>query len=234
MRVKNIERREYGFREQAESRHAAVIAERNRIARDFHDTFAQGFTGVIVQLEAAKGAAERDSMPESLAHISRAGDLARTCLGEARQSVSALRQIAVSETTLGKALDELLKRMAIGIELKTHLQVEGEPRMLPAVCHDGLLRVTQESLTNTIKHAKAKNFYATLAFSANKVELHLADDGQGFDRQAETDGFGLVGMRERAQLMGAQFRLRAARGRGTEIFVTLEDRNPILRGNQPG
>ena len=138
-RVKNIERREYGLREQSESRHAAVIAERNRIARDFHDTFAQGFTGVIVQLEAAKGAAERESTPEALAHINRAGDLARTCLGEARQSVSAMRQSAPSERTLREALDELLKRMSTGIELKTHLQVEGEPRMLPAVCHDGLL-----------------------------------------------------------------------------------------------
>ena len=86
---------------------------------------------------------------------------------------------------------------------------------------EGLLRVAQESLTNTIKHAKAKNFRATLTMGAKEIQFRLVDDGAGFDLRAEHEGFGLLGMKERADQMGGQFILRSMPGQGTEIQIIL-------------
>jgi PAS domain S-box-containing protein len=209
-----------------QSRQSAVIAERNRMARDIHDTLAQGFTGVIMQLEAAKGAAARGDGTATVTHIELAGDLARSSLGEARRSVRALRPRSLSDGTLCMALEDLLKRMSSGIDLNAEFHLKGEQRMIPLNWEEGLLRIAQESLTNTIKHANAGNFQATLNFGAEKVELQLVDDGRGFDPQAEYDGFGLVGMKERVDQLGGQFILRSKSGQGTEILVTLNNLAP--------
>jgi len=215
-----------------QSRQSAVIAERNRMARDIHDTLAQGFTGVIMQLEAAKGAAARGDCSETASHIERAGDLARSSLGEARRSVRALRPRSLKDGTLYMALEDLLKRMSNGTDLNAELRIEGEQRAIPPHWEEGLLRITQESLTNTIKHAQARNFRVTLHLAAEEVGLQLVDDGLGFDPQEEHDGFGLVGMKERADQIGGQFVVRSKRGLGTEILVTLK--NPITSEPENG
>src|ERR1700722_5064009 len=206
-----------------QSRQTAVIAERNRMARDIHDTLAQGFTGVIMQLEAAKGAAARGDQGDTATHIERAVDLARSSLGEARRSVRALRPRSLKDATLYMALEDLLKRMSDGIDLNAELRIEGEQRAIPPHWEEGLLRITQESLTNTIKHAQARNFRVTLNLRADEVALQLVDDGLGFDPQEEHDGFGLVGMKERADQIGGRFVIRSKRGVGTEILVTLKN-----------
>jgi PAS domain S-box-containing protein len=207
----------------AESRESAVIAERNRMARDIHDTLAQGFTGVIMQLEAAKGATVQGNLAEAANRIERASDLARSSLGEARRSVRALRPRPLSDGTLYMALEDLLKRMSNGLDLNAELRIEGEQRAIPPQWEEGLLRITQESLTNTIKHAQARNFRVTLSLGAEEVGLQLVDDGLGFDPNADHDGFGLVGMKERADQIGGQFVLRSKRDQGTEILVTLKN-----------
>src|SRR5438552_6075858 len=209
----------------AESRESAVIAERNRMARDIHDMLAQGFTGVIMQLEAVKGAIAQKNLAEATERVERAGDLARVGLGEARRSVMALRPRSLQDTSLRMALDDLLKRMTNGSGLQAEFHLEGdEPAMAPE-WEEGLLRVAQESLTNTIKHAEAKNFRATLIISPNEIQFRLVDDGAGFDLHAEHEGFGLLGMKERVDQMGGQFVLRSRPGQGTEIQVVLN--NPI-------
>jgi len=119
------------------------------------------------------------------------------------------------------ALEDLLKRMSDGTELRAEFHVSGDERVMPRDREEGLLRIAQESLTNTIKHAKAANFRATLRFGAEKIQLQLADDGRGFDPQAESEGFGLIGMKERVDQMGGQFILRSKPGQGTEILVIL-------------
>ncbi len=215
-----------------QSRQSAVIAERNRMARDIHDTLAQGFTGVIMQLEAAKGAAARGDHGDTAAHIERAGDLARSSLGEARRSVRALRPRSLKDATLYMALEDLLKRMSNGIDLNAELRIEGEQRTIPPHWEEGLLRITQESLTNTIKHAQARNFRVTLGLHAEEVVLQLVDDGLGFDPQEEHDGFGLIGMKERADQIGGRFEIRSKRGVGTEILVTLK--NPMTSESENG
>ncbi len=207
----------------AESRESAVIAERNRMARDIHDTLAQGFTGVIMQLEAVKGAIAQNDLAEATERVERAGDLARVGLGEARRSVLAMRPRSLQDTSLCMALDDLLKRMTSGSSLQAEFQLEGDDLTMPAEWEEGLLRIAQESLTNTIKHAKAKNFRATLTFGAKETQFRLVDDGSGFDLHADHEGFGLVGMKERVDQMRGQFILRSMPGQGTEIQIILNN-----------
>jgi len=199
----------------------AIVAERNRMARDIHDTLAQGFTGIIMQLEAAKGSAERGDLAEIIKRIERAGELARWSLGEARRSVLALRPRSLRGVTLCMALDDLLKRMSEGSDLRAEFQVTGNELALPVDWQEDLLRIAQESLANTLKHASARNFKATLIFRANEVQLQLADDGHGFDLQGEYDGFGLIGMKERVDRLQGRFTLRSKPGEGTEVLVIL-------------
>lgn len=204
-----------------QSRQAAVMAERNRMARDMHDTLAQGFTGVIMQLEAAKGAVAQQDFAAVMAHVERAGDLARASLADARRSVHALRSRPLLVGNLCAALDDLLKRMTAGTTLQAEFVVDGENRIMPPDWEEGLLRIAQESLTNTIKHAQAARFGARLAFSSEKIELQLVDDGRGFDLHAEHSGFGLIGMNERVERMAGQFIIRSEPGQGTEIVIRL-------------
>jgi predicted ATPase/signal transduction histidine kinase len=213
------------------SREAAVMSERNRMARDIHDTLAQGFTGIIMQLEAAKGAAERNDSAEIIRRIERAGGLARSSLGEARRSVLALRPRSFRGGTLCMALDDLLKRMSDGTELRAEFQVIGNGQAVPAKLEEPLLRVAQESITNTVKHANARNLKATLTVSSSEVQLQLVDDGRGFDVQAEHDGFGLIGMRERADRLGGRLIIRSKPGEGTEVLVILSNPSVSKPGN---
>jgi len=214
------------------SRQAAVIAERNRMARDIHDTLAQGFTGVIVQLEAAKGAAARNENPEVARRIETAEELARSSLAEARRSVRALRPRSLRDGTLCRALEDTLKRMSNGLELNAEFHAVGEPPALPLQWEAELLRIAQEALTNTIKHAGARNFRAGLNIGAEKVVLQLVDDGRGFDLQAEHDGCGLLGMQERVEQLGGQFILRSKPNQGTEIIVSLTNPGPPRPANE--
>jgi signal transduction histidine kinase len=214
-----------------QSREAAVMAERNRMARDIHDTLAQGFTGVIMQLEAARGATTQGDLAEAANRIERASDLARSSLGEARRSVRALRPRSLRSGKLFLALDDLLKRMAEGTNLNAEFQAEGDARFIASDCEEGLLRITQEALTNAVKHANARNFKATLSIGADKIQLRLVDDGRGFDPQKEHDGFGLIGMKERVDRMGGEFIIRTKQSVGTEILVELKHQSVLKQEN---
>lgn len=204
-----------------ESRRAAVAAERNRMARDIHDTLAQGFTGVIAQLQAAKGAAAANGMADAAEYIEQAEALARSSLGEARRSVRALRPRSLREGSLCMALEGLFKRMSTGTSPKAVFQSHGEARVMPLEWEEELLRIAQESLTNTINHANASQFEAVLDFEPEQIRLRLADDGQGFNPNVEHEGLGLIGMKERVDRMGGQFILCTELGRGTEILIVL-------------
>jgi signal transduction histidine kinase len=203
------------------SSQAAVTAERNRVARDIHDTLAQGFTGVIIQLEAAKGAAARKNVAEVKKRIKQAAGLARLSLGEARRSVRALRPRSLCDGTLPTALEDLLKRMTSGTKLRAQIRVEGKHGAIPTEWQEGVLRIVQESLTNTLRHAQARNFKATLRVLAQGVELELMDDGCGFDTRSEHDGFGFIGMKERTEQMGGRLTLRSKPGQGTRLQIAL-------------
>ncbi len=204
-----------------ESRESAVLAERNRMARDIHDTLAQGFTGVIVQLEAAEDAKLRGLGVEADRHIRRAVDLARESLEEARRSVGALRPTALETRTLCDALPALLERMIAGTGLNVEFTIQGTAVALPPEWENDLLRIGQEVLTNVLRHARASRFRAMLAFAAGSVRLELQDDGIGFDPAARSDGFGLCGMRERASNMGAKLAIHSKPGSGTSVEIAV-------------
>ena len=204
-----------------QSRRAAVVAERNRLARDIHDTLAQGLTGVIVQLEAAEDAQAQNLAEAAAAHLERASERARESLREARRSVHALRPLALEGKSLCAALEELVGKMTVGTNLRAECTVEGQPRPLPQGGEENLLRIGQEVITNTLRHARADRFKVDLGFEVQTIRLALRDDGIGFDPATRHDGFGLLGIKERVEAMGGTLRVQSAPEKGTAISVVL-------------
>src|ERR1017187_2430071 len=204
-----------------QSRQAAVAAERNRMARDIHDTLAQGFTGVILQLEVVEEALSQRLSAKAGEHLRRASELARESLREARRSVWALRPQTLEEKDLCEALRGLIQKLTAGTPVRAEFIVQGKPRELPLDWEDNLLRIGQEVLTNALRHAQASEFNAQLAFDDGAVRLSLHDNGRGFDPAGRHDGFGLQGMRERVEGIGGQLAIQSARGEGTAISIVL-------------
>jgi PAS domain S-box-containing protein len=207
---------------------AAVFEERNRMARDIHDTLAQGFTGVIVQLEAAEDAISLGSRKEADAHLHRAGELARRSLSEARRSVHALRPQALQEYNFWEALKGSIKNTTAGTALHTKFQAQGKLPELPPSWQENLLHIGQEALTNTLKYAQARNFETRLSYKAKEVRLELRDDGRGFKTKDRHDGVGLRGMRERVEQMGGALEIISTRGKGTKITVVLPGNGKLV------
>jgi PAS domain S-box-containing protein len=203
------------------SRQAAVLEERNRLARDIHDTLAQGFTGVIVQLEAADDAIACSRRKEANEHLQRASELARRSLTEARRSVHALRPQALQQENFWEALRGIIKNTTAGTSVHTAFTLTGELRDLPYHWQENLLHIGQEALTNALKYAHPRNFETLLSFDTNELGLEFRDDGDGFDLEDPHDGFGLAGMRERSEQMGGTLKITSARGKGTKITLTL-------------
>jgi PAS domain S-box-containing protein len=200
---------------------AAVFEERNRMARDIHDTLAQGFTGVIVQLEAAEDAMYCGCSKEANNHLQRAAELARRSLTEARRSVHALRPQALQEHNFWDALKGTIKNTTAGTALHTTFQAQGKIPELPQPWQENLLHIGQEALTNTLKYAHARNFETRLSYKAKELRLELRDDGDGFKAKDRHDGVGLSGMRERVEQMGGELEITSSRGKGTKITVVL-------------
>jgi PAS domain S-box-containing protein len=202
-----------------QSRLAAVLDERNRMARDIHDTLAQGLTGVIVQLQAAEDATAKGYKKEAASHLQSARELARAGLSEARRSVRALRPQALEKASFWEALQAAIKNATAGTELHAAFRLRGKMRELPPRVQENLLHIGQEALTNTLKYAHATRFETRLSFNAIGVRLELHDNGVGFKMNGRHDGFGLTGMQERVAQMGGELIVTSARGKGTKIVV---------------
>src|SRR5213082_1757979 len=204
-----------------QSRQAAVLEERNRMARDIHDTLAQGFTGVIVQLESAEDAMACCRRKETNEHLQRASELARQSLNEARRSVRALRPQSLQRDNFWEALKGIVKNTTGGTNLHTRFELRGRLRHLSPIWQENLLHIGQEALTNALKHARPRNFETRLIFNSKAFRLELRDDGNGFRTKDQHDGLGLAGMRERAEQMGGTLKVASARDKGTTIVVTV-------------
>jgi PAS domain S-box-containing protein len=204
-----------------QSRQSAILEERNRMARDIHDTLAQGFTGVIVQLESAEDAIGCCRRKEANEHLRRAGELARRSLNEARRSVHALRPQALQQSNFWEALKGIVRNTTAGTTLHTRFELRGRLRELPPVWQENLLHIGQEALTNALKYARPRNFDTRLTFNTKQLRLELRDDGNGFRIKDRHDGFGLAGMGERVEQMGGDLKITSARGKGTKVVVTL-------------
>ncbi|MEO8777932.1 MAG: histidine kinase [Rhodanobacter sp.] len=205
----------------AQNRESAVVDERNRLAREIHDTLAQGFTGIIVQLEAAEDAKLQGLSNEAHTHFDRARALARESLKEARRSVQALRPRALEKEQLCQALSTQLAKMSAGSRTQCEFSLQGTPRELPREWDEHILRIFQEALTNVLRHAKASHFKAMISYETDAVRLELCDTGQGFDAEGEHDGYGLLGIRERVERMDGKLQIKSAADGGTTILVRL-------------
>jgi signal transduction histidine kinase len=203
----------------AKARHAAILEERNRIARNIHDTLAQGFTGIMLNLEAGMRAFDRAREDDARVHLATAQTLARDCLAEARQSVGALRL----EPSPGRSLADWLREQQRRLELAgicTDLRLTGADD-IPAEPTSELARIAQESVTNIIRHARATRCSLELAGDAQAILLQIVDDGMGFDPlNPGSEGFGLTGMKERAGRIGATLDIHSDPAAGSTVQVT--------------
>jgi len=202
-----------------QERKAAILKERARLARDVHDTLAQGFTGVILQMEAAEEALFDENPDAAVQRVRRAREIARESLGEARRSVHALRPQALDKSGFAEALQSMLKNTTAGTSLRTSFCSEGEPMVLPANVEETLLRIGQEALSNALKHAHPTEFHIRLCFKSDAVRLELFDNGKGFVVGQTNGGVGLLGMKERAEQIGATLTISSEPGKGTKIIA---------------
>jgi len=201
-----------------QQREAAILKERTRMARDIHDTLAQGFTGVIIQMEAAEEALLEEDSEHAVGHVRRARELARDSLGEARRSVHALRPQALEKAAFADALQAIIENTAAGTALQTEFQIIGKPHDLSPAVEENLLHIGQEALTNALKHAHATKFNARVSFDSDAIQLELRDNGDGFDVDGiNGGGIGLIGMKERADQIGATVKVTSEPGKGTKI-----------------
>jgi signal transduction histidine kinase len=200
----------------AQSEELATARERNRIAREIHDGLGHYLTTIHMQIQAARGILATDR-PRADQTLAKAQQLSQEALGDVRRSVAALRVAPADRLSLPAALDELADA-AQAAGLPTTVTVLGAERSLDPLEEHALYRAAQEGLTNARKHAQATGATLTLDFSdARMVRLTVADDGRGAG--ATDGGFGLIGLRERVQLVGGSLTLRTAPGAGLALIV---------------
>jgi signal transduction histidine kinase len=204
----------------AAERQAGTLAERQRLARDLHDTLTQGFASVVLLLEAAEESLALGRPVER--HIAQALRSARDNLAESRRVVWALRPRPLADQPLAQALQELTGRLGEETGLRAETVVTGTAHPLPAHVEEALLRIVQEALANVRKHAAASRVTLTLSYLDDVVTLDMHDDGIGFDHAATAAagaGLGLHAMAERVAALSGSLAVESAPGEGTTIAV---------------
>jgi signal transduction histidine kinase len=210
-----------------QAREAGIADERRRLAAEIHDTLAQGLTGIIAQLQVVTST---DDPAVARKHLDRAADLARHSLGEARRSVQNLAPVGLAEDGLPQALRKTVDGWAEQHGLRAAFTLTGDPEQLHGEVAATLLRITQEALANVARHAVASRVGVTLSFMGEEVTLDVRDDGRGFDPDAlpprtRTGGFGLDGMRARAERIAGSLAVESEPGQGTAVSA----RVPLVR-----
>lgn len=212
----------------------AVMAERNRIAREIHDTLAQGYVGISLQLEILGELLRHNRAEAAQKHLTLTQSLVREGLNDARQSIWALRSHDSAEQTLPIRLRRLVEQAA-DRNLAANLEVHGATRPLATQTEQEILRIAQEAIHNVKRHAAASRLSVRLDYGDRHLGLKVTDDGKGFDAEngtlLTTGHFGLTGMRERAALIAGQIQISSQPGKGTTLNLSLPI--PELR-TQPG
>ena len=202
------------------ARYSAVLAERNRISRDIHDTLSQNLAGIALQLDAVHMQLP-DVESDLRQRLDEACNLTRYSLAEARRAIADLRSDDLECPELSAALPEIAQRVAVA--LQTSVRVIGDPRKVNPAVERNLLRIFQEALTNAVKHAHARTVDVELKYGSDSLALRVCDDGDGFDLQSLSNAgsghYGLIGMRERAERIGGRLTLSSRPGEGTELLV---------------
>ncbi|HLK50065.1 MAG TPA: two-component regulator propeller domain-containing protein [Bryobacteraceae bacterium] len=205
-------------------RFAAVFKERLRLAREIHDTLAQAFVGISSQLDALETCLP-DKLRPAHVYLDLARRMAQHSLTEARRSVMDLRSTALADRDLAAALESDVRNWTASSGVNIEIHITGGFQKLPEDMEHNLLRIAQEAVTNASKHAQASRIEVKLERTAKAVNLKVIDNGCGFQADDAFAGmgghFGLIGIRERAERIGGEFRLESQPGAGTEVEVTV-------------
>ncbi|MFD4640931.1 sensor histidine kinase [Lentzea sp. NPDC058436] len=204
----------------AENARLHVLEERARVAREMHDTVAQGLTGIVTQLEVAEELTAADDPVRG--RIATARRLARDSLVEVRRSIEALRPGPLRDARLGEAVERAVVAWREEHGVPASCTVTGDARVLAAETEVAVLRAAQEALANAGRHARAGRVDVTLSYMEDVVVLDVVDDGAGFDPSVR--GFGLTAMEERVALLGGTVTVESSAGAGTAVNVTLDAR----------
>jgi PAS domain S-box-containing protein len=206
----------------AEELEAQFLEEKTRLAGEIHDSLAQSFTGITMQLEMAKEVVT-DKDNDALSYVERANDLARFGLAEARRSVLSLEPMIIKDAGLIESLQMLVERSNIPGRLRCTFRsnLEGD-ESLPVVVRRDLLRIAQEATSNALRHAKSTAISVSLRSDSQNLILKVKDNGRGITTEAEArEGFGFVNMRARVKKLNGSLDIRTAPGRGTSIVVSV-------------
>jgi len=204
----------------AEREFKAVLGERSRIAREIHDTLAQGYVGISVQLELLAELLRQRRVDDAQKHLNQTREHVRTGLAEARQSIWALRTPDSRETTLPVRMRRIAERAA-GNGLEAHFNLFGAYRALPSAAEQEILRIAQEAIHNVKKHARASQLTVQLEYLPDEVKLEVRDNGLGAGLNGKLEPrpghYGLMGMRERAAAIGGSLEVTGAPGEGITV-----------------
>lgn len=205
-----------------------LVEERNRMARDVHDTLSQGLTGIVLQLESAEAIhGATDGVRE---HISRARALARENLEQARRSVMALGSLEPENEDLIGSLRQLVGNMRPTANTRVEFVLQGKPWPLQQGIKQGMLRIAQQSLTNALQHAKARTIQVQLAFDRKQLSLEVSDDGQGFLVSRRPPGrVGLRSMEHRAKELGGKLQVKSRPAKGTRVSIQVPRDQAMMR-----
>lgn len=203
------------------SKRLGVIQERNRLAREIHDTLAQSLSGISLKLETAQAFMENDNLVKAQDLISQTIGLTRRGLEEARRSVLDLRATELEDRRLPEALENMIQEINSNGVLKASFALLGSYRPTDMRTELGLYRIAREAVQNVLKHAGAKHLKLKIHYTKNAVRLNAIDDGRGFDLDQTTQGMGLIGISERARLLNGRLEIKTEPEKGCSILVEI-------------
>ena len=197
----------------------AIQAERKRMALELHDTVCQAHTGSIMHLELADDFLGDN--PAARTHVHRALQLVRGGMTEMRCALWDLYPEELQKLDLKNAIELLVKDLTANNGLSVQFSLDGKVRRLPIDIEKGLVRISQEALSNIVKHAQAREVHIDLFLDSERVRLSVKDDGQGFQPDLNAGSFGLTSMQDRTRAMGGIWTIHSEPGRGTEVHASI-------------
>ena len=199
----------------------AIVDERSRLAHEMHDTLAQSFAGIGFQLQAIRNRVP-DEMGTLHQQLELASDLVSHSHEEARRSIATLRSETLESEDLLPALERCARSMVGRGPVQILSRIEGDQRTIPLRITDTLFRIGQEAIANAVRHAEPARINILLAYNGDSVSLYVEDNGRGFALGSNPLGFGIRGMRRRAQSISAVFQIRSSPGEGTQVRVDIQ------------
>lgn len=203
------------------SRQLGIVQERNRLAREIHDTLAQGLSGIALKLESIQAFLEKGNLDKVSALVGQTLKLTKSNIEEARRSVLDLRATPLQENNLIEAIEKMLKRLQQQEGRTGQFEVKGRYRPLGMRIELGLYRIVQEAVQNIVKHAQTEHFWLSLQYGDQQVQLRIQDRGVGFTPAADEKGLGLIGIRERVHILKGKLNIESEEGVGTTLTIQI-------------